>query len=30
MIRASEALAITGLDIIEKQDLLKEILLELK
>jgi metal-dependent amidase/aminoacylase/carboxypeptidase family protein len=30
MIRASGALAITGLDIIEKQDLLKEILLELK
>ncbi len=30
MIKAAEALAITGLDIIEKQDLLKEITLELK
>ncbi len=30
MIKAAEALAITGLDIIEKQDLLKEIILELK
>jgi len=30
MIKAIEALAITGLDIIEKQDLLKEIRLELK
>jgi len=30
MIKAAEALAITGLDIIEKQDLLKEIVLELK
>ncbi|MGV8984587.1 M20 family peptidase [Clostridium sp.] len=30
MIKSAEALAITGLDIIEKQDLLKEITLELK
>ena len=30
MIKAVEALAITGLDIIEKQDLIKEIRLELK
>lgn len=30
MIKAAQALAITGLDIIEKQDLLKEIRLELK
>ncbi|MGH4140857.1 M20 family peptidase [Clostridium sp.] len=30
MIKSAEALAITGLDIIEKQDLLKEIMLELK
>lgn len=30
MIKAAQALAITGLDIIEKQDLLKEVTLELK
>lgn len=30
MIKAAEALAITGLDIIEKQDLLKEIIFELR